>query len=334
LRTDHEAPARELAGRLQGVLADWVASMPDALPQAGMWLRSVASTPDPVLAGALGIPTRPAEQDAIQAMLAEGAHPVFDQFHRDFHQRLDVYLGGIDGLARAADATEELRAQHPKLVAIREVLARDSHHTIRPKRSLAAIVEAVKNDSLRGYRTGDVDSDLWVVLKTLQENLARGHASLEVLIKFVARIVELEATYSGQHISDRRHAWWAVRTLHEASRITENYLAHEELERFVTQLLSEPLYKGSAPNQWLSPEFSQELTLMWELTNITELLVGNWQPRFSAKILDQLYEREERLMVDLLGSQIPKDMRLATVSARACLTFLSHEPSEYWGRDA
>lgn len=333
MRTKYEAPARELGEQLQSVLANWVNSMPAAQPQAGVWLRLLAETSDPVLGSALGIPTQRAEQEAIVAMLAEGAHPLFDRFHRDFHQRLDIYLGGVDGLARAPSAAKELQAQRPKLVAIRETLARDPRHMIRPRRSLAAVVESVKNDSLRGYRTGDVDSDLWVVLKTIQENLARGHASLAVLVEYVAKIVELESTYAAQHITDRRHAWWAVRTLHEASRISQDYFSHADLERFVAQLLSEPLYNVGVRNQWLSPEFSQELTLTWELINITELLIGNWQPQFSIDTLDRLYEREERLIVEVLDSPIPKDMRLATVSARACLTFLSHEQPEYWGRD-
>lgn len=333
MRTEYEAPARDLAGQLQGVLADWVNGMPDPQPQAGVWLRLVSDASDPLLAAALGIPTLPAERAAIGAMLAEGAHPLFDRFHRDFHQRLDIYLGGIDGLARAPGAARELQAQGPKIVAIRETLARDPRHTNRPKRSLAAVVESVKNDSLRGYRTGDVDSDLWVVLKTIQENLARGHASLAVLVEYVARVIKLESAYTAQHISDRRHAWWAVRTLHETSRLSQNYLSHGELESFVAQLLSVPLYSGGVRNQWLSPEFSEELTLTWELINITELLIGNWQPPFSREILERLYEREERLIVEVLDSPIPTDMRLATVAARACLTFLAHEQPEYWGRD-
>ncbi len=328
---DRSDEVEKLALETQAQLADWIDRLPRADPEARRWLKVVTTGQDDVTR-ALGIPTHKREQTAVQTVIASD-HPLFGQFRSDLNQRIQIYLGGVEGLARSESATTDLRSHADKLHEIRRMLRHDPRVVRPPDRTLGAVVTAVNNGSLRGYRTGDVDSDLWVVLKTLQEHLPSKHDSLSKLVEFVTRVVGLELAHPGQHISDRRHAWWAVRILYEASSITQGYMQPEDLEKFVLLLLAEPLYTRAASMQWLSPEFNEQLTVIWELTNISELLRGGWNLPLSDSLLRQLVDREESLMSDVLESPKPNDIRVATVSSRACLTYLADQAPTLWGKD-
>lgn len=330
--TDEAAAA--LTARCDGLLVDWLNRLPEPAGSTGAWLRQLLDG-EPDLRRAMGLPTNTGELEATRVLIDDDS-PAFRTWRSHLNQRLQIYLGGVEGLSTSSEASPDLRGLCPKVHALREMIGHEPRAWPRTPRTLTAVRAAVGAGSLRTFMTSEADSELWVVLKTLQEHSGTGEnpEHLVPLIDWVTDLVRAETRYPGQHISDRRHAWWAVRTLYEAA--DAGYVSSHErlLDQFLRQLIAEPVYLADpiAIGASLVPDFHPRIVVGWELINISELMRG-WPSHIDGDLLVALHEREEILMGDLVADAPPVDMRVATVYARAGITYLSNGLPRLWGKD-
>lgn len=317
------------------LIANWIDLLPDPYGSGQEWLIQLVES-DSSLRRAMGVPGGVAELDAFRTFIASDAPP-FRIWRSDLNQRLQIYIGGVQGLATANNAPAELLEHREKMDALREMLQNQPYAWTRPPRTLAAVIRAVDSESLRWFRTSEIDSELWVVLKTIQENIA-DHPNTPGLIRlvdWVANAVLAEIDHPGQHIADRRYAWWAIRTLYQCTQVGYVAQGADYLTTFLRQLLAEPVYAANpiATQVALEAYFHDKTATAWALVNISELLRG-WYRYLDHSVLPLMEERETSLMGDLVTAPRAVDMRVATVYARGGLTYLAHECPQLWIRDA
>lgn len=315
-------------------IADWIDLLPGPCGSAQEWLVQLVES-DPNVRRAMGVDGGVAELEAMKTFIRSDA-PHFRMWQSNLNQRLQIYLGGVQGLA-ASRHSRRLSEHSDKLRSLREMFQDQPHAWTRTPRTLAAVAKAVDADSLRWFRTSEIDSELWVVLKTIQENLTdrAGITSLIRLIDWVVECVRAEICQPGQHIADRRYAWWAMRTLYQAVEVGYVPQGAAYLTAFLRQLLAEPVYVANpiATGVALEPYFHDKTAAGWALVNIAELRRG-WHRYVDGSVLPLLEQREDSLMYDLLSAHAPSDMRVATVYARGGLTYLADECPRLWTRDA
>lgn len=325
--------AQEFADQLAELLADWVDRLPDAGSSSQKWLRALTKAP-PDLREAMGFPAAEDELRTIRRVIASDA-PTYAQFKLNQDKRLQIYLGGVEGIAASPGTHPHLAMHSAKLHAIRQLLKRKPAGLAGKSRTLSSIAKAVDVGSLREFHTTEVDSDLWVVLKTVQENWeTKATQQLILLIDYVVNVVAEDIRNPGLHIADRRHAWWAARTLYQARSLGLSGVADTTLAGFLDQLMNEPTYITASlgAHHSLVPEFHEKIVGGWELINICEMLRG-WPNDILDNVFLRLTRRERELMGDLMSDELPRDMRVATVYLRACMTYLAESTPLLWGKD-
>jgi hypothetical protein len=309
--------------------------LPSRSPSASEWIRQLLEGPSH-LRRAMGMGDEQHDARIIRTML-ESNSPAFKQWRDLMNTRLQIYLGGVEGLALGADITFLLARHRDKIRALREMLGNEPRTIPRRRRTLSSVVVAIDSGSLRDFWTGEADSDLWVVLKTLQESFAGPVVadSAVKLVSWVAKTITADNQFPGRHVSDRRHGWWAVRTLYQAATIGLYTDEDRVLARYLIRLLSEPTYASNplAAYSSIVPAFHEELVTGWELINVAELLRGTWTAQLEPALILALQDREEYLVMQIVATGMPIDLRVATVYARGALTCLATTIPSLWGVD-
>ena len=329
-----DSKIRRRADELIDLLIAWISALPEATGSASLWYRDVLKG-DKDLRIALGFRGSDSELKAARVALASDLTS-WRQYQTNVSRRMQIYLGGAEGLATSNLTPTPLRDLANKLHEIRVALSISGKTSTRPDRTLTKVSQAIAEGTLKELQTDEPDSGLWVVLKTLQENFRYPSRfdELDRLVSWVAHILTRDAENPGKHIADRRHAWWAVRTLFEAEELGVTTDIGFSLPELVRRLLREPVYTPNdlAVGGSLVPDMHERLSVAWELVNISELVRG-WSGALTANVLAELIKREDALMSDLVDAEAPTDLRLATVHVRACLTYLSDPVPSLWGRD-
>jgi len=296
-----------------------VDALPDRRASFASWCRSLVELDAEVL-GALGLPTSPEERRAL-AIGVDSDAPAFVSLRRTLRERFGVYLGGLVSIFSNYDIAA-LRSREAKIVDLASmVAAADGAKRTTMRRTPEAVARAVRDGDLAMYRTSEVDSDLWVVLKTLQEwrSLWRTRDCM-ILIERLVEISQQEVTNPQSRIADRRHAWWAARTLVEVSADAALGVSAHQAADLIWSLLSRPVYVPAlhVAERTFVPEAEGDATTLWELVNVAEAI------RCSAGVLPEhsltaLCARRDTLVTEVLHDRPIRGVRQATVAVRAAL---------------
>lgn len=318
--TDPEAVAGQLLELIREC-EEHLCRIVDALPERTgsfvSWCRTVAGL-DPLVSATLGLPTSPDERRAL-AIGAESDAPVFLSLRRALRERFGVYLGGLDSILSNYDVPD-LRSRGPKVASLASMVAgADGAKQSAVRRTPEAVARALRTGDLALYRTSEVDSDLWVVLKTLQEWPSVWHSpDCRSLIERLIEIARSEVRTPQSRIADRRHAWWTARTLAEASANTSLGVSANLAAELIDSLLSRPVYVPAlhVAERTFVPEAEGDATALWELVNVAEAL------RHAHAILPEhclvaLSTRRDVLVSEALHDRPMLNVRQATVAVRA-----------------
>lgn len=296
----------------------WLEAIPRAEPSAVGWFRTLLSERQPTARLALGLNVSTSEaRTAIGALQSDS--PLFHHFKYQLNQQVQIYLGGVETLSHEVELPAQVARHLGMIRDVRGMLGRQPIMQQRVPRTLASVTTAIRSGSLRIFRTGDVDSDLWVVLKTIHENWNfASPESIKALVDYVARIVSLELQHPRSQIADQRHAWWAVRTLYEATARKFYPPLDEDLAVFLRLLLDAGIYDEDVESraQRRGDETHSRETMAWQLINISQLKLG-WSTFIDHATLERLNERESVLIEDVRRQHTLTDLRLATVYLRA-----------------
>lgn len=301
-----------------------LASVVDELPRRygsfQSWLLTLLGADDDVLI-ALGLPDALEEKLALEAMIRSDV-PIFVSIRRSMGDRFMVYLGGVHNLCRLKNVPDPLPSHGGKVKALLEMLASDGtrrHHRVRTPE---AVARGLAGGNLGAFRTNEIDTDLWVVLKTLQERPEQWLSPAgRTLIDYIVHVARDEIESPGSRVSDRRHVWWTARTLAEVGLLPESGVPSNAASDLAICLLGRPAYVPDVHvvANSLTPELSGvEVTQLWELINVAEMLSVAGE-RIGSDAIYQLEQREDALVHWLLSREPSSNMRILSITLRAAI---------------
>ena len=164
---------------------------------------------NPQLCGRIGLSSGDAREPLAALMATHGIIPTL--VARILTQRVLIYLSIIPLLSKHDFASAEIAGIAYDLQSLISSLKYDE--PVGRDLRVAFVAPAVRAHGLSWFRGTAIDSDLWVVLKTLYEDPTGGESNeRRLMYKFIIDQLREDARHPG-HIVEPRHAWWALTVL-------------------------------------------------------------------------------------------------------------------------
>lgn len=323
----------ERNSRLDDRIVGWIKKFPQLASSFDEWLIRVLDKNDIELLQAFSLFTSENEINVLKTAI-QSKNPMFFTIQQAIADRFHLFLGGLHGITQSPNVSNDLSEQNDFISSLQKMINSFVGVSHRRVNDVATTLTLLENGNLLKLRTSEADFELWFVLKSIQEFHENAKASdLKGLLNFVSEIVKAEIEVIGLRISDQRHSWWAIRTLADFACLLEDKTVIEE---YTIKLLSLSLFIPSeeTAKKSILPENIVELITRWELVNIIEILqLENLGSVYSNNTINSLNNVKLSLVREMLHSELPNNMRTATVEYRVGLTYLKLQATGLWGKN-
>lgn len=321
---------------LQHNLVSWIEMLPSVEACFETWLRKLLfkTNNEILVAFSLYLPKR--ELDSIITAISSRGY-FFIPMQQAIVDRFHHFLGGVHGITENPNVISELSSKKEFIGSLRKMITNYSGVNHRIVRNVTLTCQLIQKGELFKLRaSAEDDFELWYVLKSIQEyGDCSNQQDLNILLDYVADIIHSEITLTGSRISDRRYSWWAIRTLVGNSDKFPQYIPL--IENYTSRLLSDKVKSANyeeARRKSVLPDNIEKQISLWELVNIMEVLDQyNVELVYSDDTIQMMTEKKNILINEMLNSSIPRNMRLATIELRVCLTFLGLQATGLWGKN-
>lgn len=266
------------------------------------WLSNLSTSRQPDVFSLFGFPTRPQVVNALLSIVRDKSD-IAGPITSLLGQRVALHLAPIEQIAAHTMADGQIKDIPKKLHPVKQMIdkARQPIH----RKTWASVVRALNAHDLSPFRESLVETDLWIVLKTLQEYTGE-MKGLNTMQSFVWQHLNEELRRPG-HIPEPRHAWWAIATIVRTKGKTWLQKNRGSIEAIYTTLLDRPTYspREDIVKRSIVPELhDEERENLWRSINIC-LLLRKTRDLLSEDTLMKLKSNLESTTLSVLKAPTP-----------------------------
>lgn len=239
------------------------------------WITEVLETNE-ILSKQLHLPTDEGVKNALLTILKSDSqlkHPIVTLLA----QRIAAFVATAKDVARHPLCSEHLTALEKNCQLLLGLLGQYQLN-YEHRKTVKLIKDALKGQRLHIYKSTSQETDLRVALRAFYEDSNRDDkASVLYVLEFILQQLVQEVRKPG-HISQPRHAWWAVHTLFKEGSSNWIKANGTKLNKVIQHLLAKIEYVPSRDMDFTSivPELhSPENEQIWMAINAIGVYIGS-----------------------------------------------------------